>query len=173
MYLITDDGLVISCRYGSHPGPRPALQPQHPLAPPGMFGSVSAPWVSSCPVGCAKSQQERLPPSMARLFLGGSLSASHYSVADGAGCQRPACPPTHPCPGAAGQTFRLEEMMERIWDPGGGWIQRNPRQRPRYEPHLHPTGRSTDSPLWHGSLWVSSLGWGLWGRGVGYHWSDS
>lgn len=28
----------------------------------GLFGSVSTPQVSSCPVGCAKSQQECLPP---------------------------------------------------------------------------------------------------------------
>ncbi|KAI9530196.1 hypothetical protein NQZ68_004213 [Dissostichus eleginoides] len=47
--------------------PRPALPLQHCPAPSGMFGSASFPRVSSCPVGCAKSQQERstLPaPSM-------------------------------------------------------------------------------------------------------------
>lgn len=41
--------------------PRPALPLQHCPAPSGIFGSASFPRVSSCPVGCAKSQQECLP----------------------------------------------------------------------------------------------------------------
>lgn len=171
---------MISCRYGSHLRPHPALYLQHSPSRSGMFGIVYFPSDSSCPVGCAKSQHERLAsvygPSLSKSVrcacvlcecvggLGWGVGVSlysHYSVADGKCCQRPACPPAHPCP--AVWTSRLEEMIERIWDPGGGWIQRNLRDRSP-EAYLQPTGRPLDNPSWYGSLkstcWVFLKYWG-------------